>query len=80
MLNKLPRPLLISSQSNYLIQTNDINLYSKRQTEQIQISWLVNKPADLDLHSLQRQGISRLSMTRVKGKGSKFFPFKVNFF
>ena len=29
------------------------------------ISWLLQKPADLDLHCLQRQGISGFSRTRV---------------
>ena len=33
---------------------------------QIQISWLLKKPTDLDLHCLQRQGISRFSRTMVK--------------
>ena len=33
---------------------------------QIQISWLLKKPTDLDLHCLQRQGISGFSRTRVK--------------
>ena len=33
---------------------------------QIQISWLLQKPTDLDLHCLQRQGISAFSRTRVK--------------
>ena len=33
---------------------------------QIQISWLLQKPTDLDLHCLQRQVISRFSRTRVK--------------
>ena len=32
---------------------------------QIQISWLLQKPTDLDLQCLQRQGIFGLSMTRV---------------
>ena len=32
---------------------------------QIQISWLLQKPTDLDLHYLQRQGISGFSRTRV---------------
>ena len=36
------------------------------QTVQIQISWLLQKPTDLDLHCLQRQGISGLSRARVK--------------
>ena len=31
---------------------------------QILISWLLQKPNDLDLHCLQRQGISRFSRTR----------------
>ena len=33
---------------------------------QIQISWLLQKPTDLDLHCLQRQGISGFSRTRDK--------------
>ena len=33
---------------------------------QIQISWLLQKPTDLDLHCLQRKGISGFSRTRVK--------------
>ena len=33
---------------------------------QVQISWLLQKPTDLDLHCLQRQGISGFSRTRVK--------------
>ena len=33
---------------------------------QIQISWLLMKPTDLDLHCLQRQGISGFSKTRKK--------------
>ena len=32
---------------------------------QIQISWLLQKPADLDLHCLQRQGISGYSRTSI---------------
>ena len=31
---------------------------------QIQISWLLQKPTDLDLHCLQKQDISGLSRTR----------------
>ena len=34
---------------------------------QIQISWLLQKLTDLDLHCLPTQGISRFSRTRVKG-------------
>ena len=33
---------------------------------QIQISWLLQKPTDLDLHCLQRQGISWFSRTSVR--------------
>ena len=33
---------------------------------QIQISWLLQKPTDLGLHCLQRQGISGFSRIRVK--------------
>ena len=32
---------------------------------QLQISWLLEKPTDLDLHCLQKKGISRFSRTRV---------------
>ena len=35
---------------------------------QIQISWLLQKPTDLDLQCLQMQGISRFSRTRVNIK------------
>ena len=47
---------------------------------QIQISWLLQKPADLDLHCLQRQGISGFSRTRVYKKfptSKCFFPSAV---
>ena len=33
---------------------------------QIQISWLLQKPTDLDLHCLLRQGISGLSKSRLR--------------
>ena len=39
---------------------------------QIQISWLLQKPTDLDLYCLQSKGISRLSRTRVKKLKNKF--------
>ena len=46
-----------------------------------QISWLLQKPTDLDLQCLKRQGISGLSRTRVKlvlglmiATGSKYYP------
>ena len=61
----MPRPLLTVSQSDSFIQIVDINSYTEWQTVQIQISWLLKKPTDLDLHWLQRQGISGLSRTRV---------------
>ena len=57
--------LLIFSQSDYLIQIVDTNSHTKWQTVQIQISsLLLQKPTDLDLHCLQRQGISGFSRTR----------------
>ena len=57
------RPLIILSQSVFLIQVVDM----KWQTVQIQISWQeLQKPTDLVLHSLQRHGISGFSRTRVK--------------
>ena len=66
MLNKLmPGPLLIVSQSDSLIQIFYINSHTEWQTLQIQISWFLQKPTDLDLHCLQRQGISGFSRTRV---------------
>ena len=58
-------PFLILSQSDYLIQIVDLNSHSEWQIVQIQISWLLQKPTDLDLHCLQRQGISGFSRTRV---------------
>ena len=62
----MTRPLLIFSQSDYLIQVVDTNSNTEWQTVQIQISWLLQKPTDLDLHCLQRQNISGFSRTRVK--------------
>ena len=38
---------------------------------QIQISWLLKKPTDLDLHCLQSQSISLFSRTRIKKEESK---------
>ena len=63
---KMPRPLLIFSQSDYFIQIAAMNSHTSWQTVQIQISWLLKKPTDLDLHCLQRQGISGFSRTRAK--------------
>ena len=62
---KMPYPLLIFSQSGNLIQIVGINSYTERQTVQIQISWLLKKPSDLDPHCLQKHGLSRFSRTRI---------------
>ena len=51
----MPHPLQIFSQSGYLIQIVAINLHTWWQTLQIQISWLLQKPTDLDLHCLQNR-------------------------
>ena len=51
----MPRPFQIFSQSDYLIQIVAINLHTWWQTVQIQISWLLQKPTDLDLHCLQNR-------------------------
>ena len=63
---KMPCPLLVFSQSDYLIQLVHTNSNTWWQTVQIQISWLLQKPTDLDLYCLQRQGISGFSRTRFK--------------
>ena len=62
----MPHPLLIVSQSDHFIQAVDTNSHTEWQTVQIQISWLLKKPTDFDIHCFQRQGISGFSMTRVK--------------
>ena len=62
----MPHQLLIFSQSDWLIQTDAINSHTSWQTVQIQISWLFQKPTDLDLHCLQRQGISGFKRTKAK--------------
>ena len=52
-------PLQIFIQWDCLIQIVDTNSHMEWQTVTIQISgWLLQKPADLDLHCLQIQGIS----------------------
>ena len=53
----MPRPLLIYNQSDYLIRVFDRNSHIYWQTVQIQISWLLQKPTDLDLHCLLRPGM-----------------------
>ena len=62
----MPHPLLIFSQPDYLIWIVAINSRTLWQIVQIQISWLLQKPTDLDLHCLQRQGISGFSRAKVK--------------
>ena len=59
---KMPHLFLSVSQSDNLIKIFYINSHIEWQTVQIQISWLLT---DLDLHFLQRQGISEFSWTRV---------------
>ena len=58
--------LLLFSQSDCLIRIVAIYSYSLWQTVQIQISWLLQKPADLDLHCLQRQGTSGVQQDKGK--------------
>ena len=64
----MPRPLLISSQSDYLIRVFDINSHIYWQTVQIQISWLLHEPTDLDLHCLLWQGMSFSAREGLKTK------------
>ena len=61
----MPHLLLIVSQSDYLIQVIDTNSNTEWQTVQIHISWLLQKPTNLNLHCLLRQGIPGFSRTRV---------------
>ena len=79
----MPHPLLIYSQSDNLIQVVDTNSHTKWQTVQIQISWLLQKPTDLDLHCLQN-GISGFSRTKVQlsmlGKYFSWWYFEIYFF
>ena len=51
----MPRPILIFSQSGYLFHIVAINLHTWWQTVQIQISWLLQKPTDLELLCLQNR-------------------------
>ena len=57
----MPRPALFVNQSDSLIQIIDINSQTEWQTVQILISWLLQKPTDLDLHYLLGQGMSCLA-------------------
>ena len=42
---------------------------------QVQISWLLKKPTDLDLHCLHKQSIARFSRTRCKSNTYSYFFF-----
>ena len=46
----MPHPLLNFRLSDYLIQVVYTNSHTLQQTVQIQISWLLKKPTDLDLY------------------------------
>ena len=60
----MPHPLLIFSQSDYLIQVVDTNLHSL--TNSADPDQLASSEANwLDLQCLQKQGISRFSRTRL---------------
>ena len=68
----MPHPFPIFIQSDYLIQVVGINSNTEWQIVQI-----LQKPTDLDLHCLQKQGISGFSTTRVDKWFSKnvFFHY-----
>ena len=70
----MPHPLIIFSQSYYLIQIFVINLHIWWQTVQIQISWLHQKPTDLDLHCLLRQSMSCSAREGLIKKTIQIFP------
>ena len=73
MLNKLRfYAHLIFSQSDNLIRIVDTNSNTEWQTVQLQTSWLLKKPTDLDLHCLQRQGISGSSRQGLSHLGLFF--------
>ena len=62
----MPRPFLIFSQSDYLIQNSYI-LFTYLMANSADPDQLASsEPTDLDLHCLQRQDISWFSRTRVK--------------
>ena len=63
----MPHPVQIVSQSDSLIQIIDINSHTDWQTAQIQISWLRQKPIDLDLNCLLKQGMSCLAREGFSG-------------
>ena len=74
----MPYQLIIVSLLDSLIQIVDINSHTEWQIVQIQISWLLQKPTDLDLHCLQ--SISGFSRTRVKMNGFKGDHFDLKVF
>ena len=81
MLNKLrsmSHTLLTVGQLDYLTQIVDINSHTDWQPVQIQINWLLQKPADLDLHCLQRQGIYGFSKLLAVQADNKFVIFLDN--
>ena len=62
---KMPHPVLVFSQLNYLIQIVDINcILNGKQCRSRMVGFF--KPTDLDLHCLQRQDMFGFSRTRVK--------------
>ena len=60
-------PLLNFNQSDFLIQVVDTNSNAEWQAVQIQISWLLKKPTDLDLHCLQSRVYPGSAGLRLKG-------------
>ena len=62
----MPRPFLIVSQSDYLIQIVDIN--SHTEIQRMTNSADPDQLASSDPHCLQRQGISGFGRTRVKSQ------------
>ena len=58
-------PFKIFSQSDYLIQIVDTSSLTEWQTVQIQISWILRSQL-IWMYSLQKQGISEFSRTKVK--------------
>ena len=80
---KMLHPLLTLSQSVSLIQIFDTNSHTDRQTVQIQISWLLKKPTDLDLHCVQRlvvYGFSRAWGLSIPSVNFNPFPASCNFY
>ena len=65
---KISCPLLIISQSDCLIYVVDKNSDIDWQIVRIQISWLIKKQTDRDLHCLQSWGILEFSGTRINNQ------------